>query len=190
MKNLILAAALAIGLSIPARAQTVPTYSTLTASGTTTAVVYFATSPFQQVRIVNAFATSDLSSGQMSFQSGVTPMTVAYTNAAGTQVGVAATNGFTVGTWCLIETKAGVTTNGIVASFGAATNIVFAQNVCATVPGDQIYSLSSPVAMTVGAASVTWSGDALYVGNRGRPVMVRVNGTSACSLDTITGRYE
>jgi hypothetical protein len=190
MKTILTIAALAIGLSIPARVQTVPTYTTLTASGSTTAVVYFATSPFQQVRIVNAFATSDLSTGKMTFYTGITPMTVAYTNAAGTSVGVAATNGFTVGTWVLIETAAGVRTNGMIASFGAATNIVFAQGVCATTPGDQIYSLTSPVTLPVGSASVTYTGDALYVGNRGRPVMVRVNGTSACSLDTITGRYE
>ena len=190
MKTILTIAALAIGLSISALAQTVPTYTTLTASGSTTAVVYFATSPFQQVRIVNAFATSDLSTGKMTFYTGVTPMTVAYTNAAGTSVGVAATNGFTAGTWVLIETAAGVITNGIIASFGSSTNIVLGQAVCATKPGDQIYTLSSPVTLAVGAASVTFTGDALYVGNRGRPVMVRVNGTSACSLDTITGRYE
>ena len=189
---------LAVGLAISATAAaaqqnaatTIPTYTTLNASGSTTATVYFAESPYQQVRVVSAMETSDLSTSVVSFLTGVTPMTVAYTNAAGTWVGVAATNGFTVGTWCLIETKAGVITNGMIASFGAATNIVFAQNVCATTPGDQIYSLSAPVKLAVGAAAKAYTGDMIYVGNRGRPVMVFINGTSACSLDAITARYE
>ena|ERR1017187_1499841 len=175
--------------ALPGWAQTIPSYTTLTASGSTTATVVFATSPFQQVRIVTAFATSDLSTSKLAFRTGVTPLTVAYTNGV-TQVGVSATNGFAVGTWVLIETKAGATTNAQIASFGAATNIIFTSNAIATTPGDQIYSLSAPVLLTVGSNSVTFTGDALYVGNRGRPVMVYVNGTSACSLDTVSGRYE
>ena len=102
---------LVAGIALAAFAQaqpayTIPTYKTLSATGTTTATVYFAESPYQQVRVVSAFATSDQSTADLKFYTGTTPMTVAYTNAAGTQVGVAATNGFAVGDQVMIETKA------------------------------------------------------------------------------------
>lgn len=177
---------------IPALGQpAVPTYTTLNASGTTTATVYFATSPFMQVRVVTAIASSDLATANLTFRTGVTPLTIIKTNAAGTTIDVAMTNGFSAGDWVLVETAAGVITNSSIASFTGATNIVFSQNVCATVPGDQIYKLSSPVTLLVGAVTnKTYTGDMIYVGNRGRPVVVKVNATSVSSLDAITARYE
>ena len=193
MRKLIVMLGIAGTLALPVKVtgQTIPTYVTLNASGTTTSVVYFAESPFQQVRVVTAIASSDLSSANILFRSGGTPMTVAYTNAAGNQVGVAATNGFAVGDWVWVATKAGSVTNAQIASFGAATNIVFTSNVMATTPGDQIYDLSTPVKLSVGATTnKTYTGDMIYVGGRGRPVVVYVNGTSSCSLDAITARYE
>ena len=192
MKKILLTAALAVGLAIPALAQyTVPTFTTLSASGTTTSTVQFASSPFHQVRVVQASVSSDLAGANLTFRTGVTPLTVTKTNAAGTTIDVAYTNGFTVGDFVMVETAAGVLTNGQIASFTGATNIVFGQNVCATVPGDQVYKLSSPVTLWIGVfTNRTFSGEAIYVGNRGRPVLVKVNGTSACSLDAITARYE
>ncbi|MCX6915756.1 MAG: hypothetical protein NT167_22375 [Verrucomicrobia bacterium] len=179
-------------LCIPALGQpNVPTYTTLNASGTTTATVYFATSPFMQVRVVTAIASSDLATANLTLRTGVTPLTIIKTNTAGTTIDVAATNGFATGDWVLVETAAGVLTNGTIASFTGATNIVFGGNVCATVPGDQIYRLSSPVTLSVGAVTnKTYTGDMIYVGNRGRPVVVKINGTSGCTLDAITARYE
>ena len=91
----------------------------------------------------------------------------------------------------MLETAPGARTNSTIASFTGSTNITFAQNVLAMVPGDQIYDCGqSPVTLKVGSGSVTYTGDMIYVGNRGRPVMVKVNGTSACSLDAITARIE
>ena len=191
MKNLFCTVGLAIALVLPARGQTVPTYTTLTASGTTTATVAFATSPLQQVRIVSAFATSDLAASTIKFWTGATPLTITASNAIGTTVVVASTNGFTVGDMVMLETAAGARTNSTIASFTGSTNITFAQNVFAMVPGDQIYDCGqSPVTLKVGSGSVTYTGDMIYVGNRGRPVLVRVNGTSACSLDAITAKCE
>ena len=95
------------------------------------------------------------------------------------------------GTSLLIETKAGAITNGQIASFGAATNIVLGQNIFATTPGDQLYKLGTVVKFWCGVqTNRNFQGEALFVGQRGRPVQVLVNGTSACALDSITGRYE
>ncbi|MEN6533038.1 MAG: hypothetical protein ABFD89_05205 [Bryobacteraceae bacterium] len=192
MKRTLLTLGLAIGLALPLAAQNVPpTYVTQSASGTTTAIVYFATSPAQQCRIVQTVASSDLASANILLSTGVTPLTITKSNALGTTIDVAYTNGFTVGDICLIEKASGVITNMQIASFTGSTNIVFSGNIPQTLVGDQVYKLSTPVKFWVGVfTNRAMAGDAIFVGNRGRPVQVLVNGTSACSLDAITGRYE
>ena len=192
MKEILLTAALAIGLAIPVAAQIgSPVFVTQTASGTTTAVTFFATSPTLQVRVVGAIASSDLAGSVITFKSGTTALTITKTNVAGTTIDVAATNGFTVADFVIVETKRGVLTNAQIASFTGATNIVFTDKVMATLPGDQIYKLGSAITLPVGAtAGKNYQGEALFAGQRGRPVQVIVNGTSACSLDSITAGYE
>ena len=192
MRKTILTLGLAIGLAITATAQiTIPTYTTLSASGTTTSVVYFATSPVQQLRVVQTVASSDLASANLLLSTGVTPLSITKTNAAGTTIDVAYTNGFTTGDQVVLETAAGVITNQAIASFTGSTNIVFANNVPITRPGDQIYKMSTPVKLWVGVfTNRAMAGEAIFVGNRGRPVQVLLNGTSANSLDAVTGRYE
>jgi hypothetical protein len=168
-----------------------PTYATLNASGTTTAVVHFATSPQQQIRIVGAIASSDLAGANIILSGGTTAATCAYTNPIGTSFGVSRTNGFAVGDFVLIEKASGAMTNGQITAFGAATNIVLGQNIFATQPGDQLYKLDTPVSLWCGVqTNRNFQGEALFVGQRGRPVRVLVNGTSACSLDSVTARYE
>ena len=178
-------------LSLAAIAQTQPVYITQTASGTTTAAVCFASSPLQQIRLVSAIATSDLAGSTLCFRTGVTPHTAAYTNGATTKsFGVASTNGFSVGDWILIETAAGLWTNGIITGFTTNTNVICQMNLIATVPGDQIYNLSAATSLPIGATTATYGSEAIYVGNRGRPVFVYANGTSSITLNGITARYE
>jgi hypothetical protein len=192
MKEILLTAALAIGLTIPVTAQVgSPVFVTQTASGTSTAVTFFATSPTLQMRVVGAIASSDLAASVITFKAGTTPLTITKTNVAGTTIDVAATNGFTVADFVIVETKSGSLTNAQIASFTGATNIVFTDKVMATVPGDQIYKLGSATTLWVGIyTNRNFQGEAIFVGQRGRPVQVQVTGTSACSLDSITGRYE
>jgi hypothetical protein len=192
MKEILLAAALAIGLTIPVAAQVAsPVFVTQTASGTTTAVTFFATSPTLQTRVVGAIASSDLAGSVITFKAGTTPLTITKTNVAGTMIDVAATNGFIVADFVIVETKSGSLTNAQIASFTGPTNIVFTDKVMATVPGDQIYKLGTVTTLPVGAtAGKNYQGEALFVGQRGRPVQVIVNGTSACSLDSVTACYE
>ena len=190
MKRLLLSIVLGGAAAWPAMGQ--PSYETKTASGTTTALVYFATSPLQQIRVVGAIASSDLVGANIQIRSGTTPVTCAYTNAAGNQFGVSRTNGFFVGDLVLLETAGGVMTNGIITAFTAATNIICAGlTMPATVPGDTLYRLGSPTTLWCGVyTNRNIQGEALHVGARGRPVMVIVPGTSACSLDSVTARYE
>jgi len=183
---------LMVGLALPVRAQyTVPTFVTLAASGTTTSVVYFASSPGQQVRVVQTIASSDLASANLLLSTGVTPLSITKSNASGTTIDVAYTNGFTTGDQVVLETAAGVITNQAIASFTGSTNIVFANSVPITRIGDQIYKMSTAVKLWTGVfTNRVLSGEAIYVGNKGRPVQVLLNSTSAGSLDAITARYE
>lgn len=188
----IIVAAVVVCLAMPARAQyTVPTFVTLAASGTTTSVVYFASAPAQQIRVVQTIASSDLASANLLLSTGVTPLSITKSNASGTTIDVAYTNGFAVGDQVVLETAAGVITNQAIASFTGSTNIVFANKVPITRIGDQIYQMSTAVKLWTGVfTNRVLSGEAIYVGNKGRPVQVLLNSTSAGSLDAITARYE
>jgi hypothetical protein len=118
-------------------------------------------------------------------------LSITKSNALGTTIDVAYTNGFAVGDIVLLEKQTGVITNAQIASFTGATNIVFTYNIPQTLAGDQIYKLGAATTLWVGVqTNRNFQGEAIFVGNRGRPVQVLVNGTSACSLDSITARYE
>jgi hypothetical protein len=180
---------LSAGLAFSTLAQS-PTYVSQSATGAASAVSYLATQPALQIRVVGAIAQSDLATATLAFKAGGTPLTVAYTNAAGTWVGVSRTNGFAAGDSVLIETAAGVITNGVISSFGAATNIVFTTAMCATKPGDQIYKLGTATTLFVGAATnVAFMGEAVFVAPKGRPVMATVTGTADARL-AVSARYE
>lgn len=189
---MLLTAALLAGFAVSAWAQyTVPTFVTQTASGTTTSVTYFATSPLQQVRIVGAIASSDLATANLMFKTGTTPLSITKSNALGTTIDVSYTNGFAVGDFVLLEKANGVMTNAQIASFTGSTNITFGYNIPQTLVGDQIYKLGAATKLLVGATTnKNYQGEAIFVGQKGRPVQVYVDGTSACSLDSITARYE
>ena len=175
-----------------AQAQTtVPVFVSYTGSGTTTAWVQCASSPMQQVRIVQAIASSDLAGANMLFSTGTTANTITKSNALGTTIDVAYTNGFKIGDLVVLEKANGTVTNAQITAFTGATNITFGFNIPQTLVGDQIYKMSTPVTLWVGViTNRVFSGEAIFVGTRGRPVQVLVNGTSACSLDAITARYE
>jgi hypothetical protein len=192
MRKILITAALLVGFATSAWAQyTIPTFVTQTASGTSTAVTYFATSPLQQIRIVGAIASSDLSSANITFKTGTTPLSITKSNALGTTIDVAYTNGFAVGDFVLLEKLSGVMTNAQIASFTGSTNITFGYNIPQTLVGDQIYKLGTATTLWCGVqTNRNYQGEALFVAQRGRPVQVIVNGTSACSLDSVTARYE
>jgi len=164
---------LAVVCATVTMAQTVPTYTTKNASGTTTCEVHFPANPQQQVRIVGAIATSDKAASVLSWRTGSTPYTISATNAAGTTITVSYTNGLAANDVLVIQKANGTCISGTIRSFATSTNITLAATT-----------------IKVGATTVTYQGEAIYVGTRGRPVRVVLDGTSACSLDSITARYE
>lgn len=56
-------------------------------------------------------------------------------------------------------------------------------------PGDAVWYLGTTNSTVVGAATLRRNGDALFSADRGRPVRAVVTGTSACSINSMTGFY-
>lgn len=168
-----------------------PSYETLNGSGSTAAEVIFPAKPDQQIRVVGAIATSDKAASVLSFRTGAMPVSISASNAAGTGITVTRTNGLAPNDLIVIQRADGTTASGTIASFPASTNITLnATTGTITLPGDQVYKLGAATTLKCGAATVNYQGEAIFVGRFGRPIRCVLDGTSACSLDSVTARYE
>ena len=169
-----------------------PTYINKTASGTTSAEVIFGHDPLLQPRIVLASATSDKSGSVLSFRSGTTAYTVTAATVNATNIALNTTNGvgattnvilYHAGTWT------SATTHSVLS--GNTTNIwITATNSIVPAVGDEVFLLGPKTDIKVGAATLNIGSEAVFVGNRGRPIRCILDGTSACSVDSMTARYE
>ena len=192
-KNLLtigLALALSAGELI---AQNATTYTNLNASGSTSAEVIFAADPTLQVRVVGAIGTSDKSASVFSFRRGTTLATVTAATVNATNITVNSTNGFGASTNIIIQTASGqvssATTHSVLS--GNSTNIwITATNAIVPAVGDTIFLMSGATTIKCGATTANYQGEAIYVGNPGRPVRCVLDGTSACSLDSMTAHYD
>lgn len=189
MNKILSIAVLAAGLSVGLAQQTIPQYASFTATGTTLAEIIIPAQPLQQIRVVGAVVTSDKAGSNLGFQTGNTPYVVGLSNNAGTTVTLTYTNGLSVNTNVIVSSS---TTNasGKISSLSGTTNIVLAAAVFATVPGNEVYTLSGTNTLPVGATTISYQGEALFVGNKGRPLRVTCDGTSAVTINSLTVRYE
>jgi hypothetical protein len=180
----------ALALAMPVFGQS-PVYKTVTASGATAATAYLPSSGGLQARVVGVIATSDKAGSVITFTTGSTPATISATNASGTTITVARTNGLAAADVLVIEGVNGVT-NATISSFTGATNITLASNTgFITLPGDQVYKMGTPVTLRIGAVTnASFQGSAIYVGNPGRPIKAVVDGTSAVTIDALSAHYE
>jgi len=60
----------------------------------------------------------------------------------------------------------------------------------AVTAGDQLYKMSTASSLPVGSNTVNYQGQAIFVGNKGRPVRATLNGTSTNTINSITAAYE
>lgn len=190
----------ALGLAATPCFATLPTYKSTSASGTTAATAYFPADPNSQVRVVSYNSTSDKAASVMTFTSGTTAYVITATNAAATSVTnqINTTNGLT-GSAALVLQLNGTNYSATVSSFNIATNVSPAQtNVVLgangwnvnTIVGGDVYLMSTAVTIPNGAATVSQNGDAVFVGNYGRPVKVVLDGTSSCAINVISAHYD
>jgi hypothetical protein len=196
IKNIFTTAALLIGLCGMARSQeyTVPTYVTTTATGTTLSTAYFPAQPLQQIRVVGAICISDLAGSVLSLSTGRGAYTVlSNATSSATTIYVVSTNGLQSGDALVLQTWGGTNAYDTVASNPTVSNAVVITAGgfgVAVTAGDQLYKMSTASALPIGSNTVNYQGEALYVGNKGRPVRATLNGTSANTINTITARYE
>lgn len=186
-KNKILSAVAALGLcafafNAPA---VLPTYKTFSAAGTAAApaTIIFPDDPNSQIRIVTIYAQSDTNNAQLQFTTGGTAIWQTATNAGASAVTnlVNSTNGLVPGS-VLVLNHGGTMYSATLSSFnqnatnGNGTNIVLNSGGwgVATSAGDNIYQMSATNTINVGNTTNSQNGDAIYVGNYGRPVMLRL----------------
>jgi len=175
--------------------QTVPFYQTATATGSTLSIVYFPAQPLQQIRVVGAICTSDLGGSVLSLSSGIGAYTIlSNATSSATTIYVASTNGLTSGDALVLQTWGATNAYDTVASNPTASNAVVITTGgfgAAVRAGDQLYKMTAASTIPVGSnGTVNYQGEALFVGNKGRPVRATLNGTSLNTINAITARYE
>lgn len=195
MKQTLLSLALgglcALGVSVSSLADS-PVYKTAASSvAGASATVFFASDSVSQIRVVNAIEASDLATSTLGFVLTTTPyaITVANTNTSSTNIIVGGYVGLLTNSYLLYQ-DAARTTN----FFIGVTNLVGGTNIqtCSALPanvaqkvGDEVYLVSLTNTIFVGKGSnVTFSGEAVQVANRGRPLAVIQTGTSWSSTST------
>lgn len=197
MKKLILSAALAL-VSFGALAGTSFT-SKLGSTNTVvpnTNTVLFPSSSGKQLVIYNV-AYRNATNAQLQFATGEALFTQTATNTStGITNQVNSTNGFTPGSLLVLEhndtayiaplVSIGQATNGM------GTNIVLAAGGWGVAPsiGDRISQLGTETTLILGAGTNTVSGNAVFVGNPGRPVVIRLGPAITPSYLQVVGEYQ
>ena len=186
---------LAAMLSCAAALATLPTYHTLSGYGngtlpSTVATTYFPSDPNSQIRVIYVNYSSDTNNGALAFASGSTAYWNTATNATPSSITnwINSTNGLYVGAPIVLEHR-GIPYYQTVTNWNAypVTNaatgtITYTNNLVtlsggfgvATAIGDNIFLMNLTAAIPVGAQTNVINGDAIFVGNYGRPVQVQV----------------
>jgi hypothetical protein len=193
MKKLLTTAAMAM-LAITAVAQ-YPSYTSLDdgGNGTAGATVIFPSKANTQIRLVSVNWQSDSNTATLEFKTATTAYRAAATN---TTTGVTQVVNSVVGMAAndiLVLERAGTCYTAVLSSTNSATNAVLAAGGWGVAPqiGDNIYKLGTATSVPVGATTNWQNGEALFVGNAGRPVQVTLTPALTTNrLRTVTARYD
>ena len=170
------------------------------------AVVIIPAIPTAQTSIVSVWYTSDTNTGTINFSTGVGAYYTTVTNALSSSITkwVSSTNGLLANSVMVLQHAGSCYTNSLV-SYGnysgtnGATGTV--TNACFMVLGtggfgvsstvfDDVFQMSSESSIYVGAGTNALNGVAVYVGNQGRPVMVRMSVASLTNrLSSVIAQY-
>lgn len=195
MKKLLFGLA-AIGLAFNLTAAT-PTYKTMVGAapaGGTTNQVIFPADATTQIRLVSLAYATDTNIAILSFYTCGPAYVVTATNAnAALTVGLNTTNGLAADD-TLVWQKAGVCYLSTVSVIASNTNCVFTAPLAKIAAGDEAYKLDVANAATVAVGSNSYgllAGEAVYVGNPGRPVLIKVSPCHVTNkITSATARYE
>lgn len=195
MKKILTITGLAVGLSLVGMAAT-PSYTSLSAGGNATAgaAVNFPSSRGQQLRLVSVQWQSDTNNGALQFSTGAGAYSIIATNAATTTTSnaVNTTAGLVANSTVILE-HLGTCYVTTIASTNGANGMILASGGWGVLPsvGDSVYQMGTASTVTVGATTNWQNGEALYVGDPGRPVRVVLTPASTTNrLNSVSGRYQ
>ena len=105
---------------------------------------------------------------------------------------VAATNGFAANDVVIIRHQATDTyERAVLGSFATNNAIVLAANPgTAMAAGDLIYRVAASGTIPINNTTANYYGDIIYSGKPGVPLMVDIDGTSACQINAVCATYK
>lgn len=168
-------------------------YVTATNTGTTKAEVLFAASPSRAMRVCYADVTSDLAGSVLTLQAGVTEsLVISNCLAAAATIFVADSSQFAVNDIVFVQTATNSVASGKVSAIVNATNITLSATFTATPAsiGDRVHKMGPAITLPVGAASVRLNADAIFAARRARPLLLNLNGTTACKINGAVVCYD
>lgn len=183
-KNILLTGLAVVAVCLGVKAA-LPTFKTTSATGTAAApaTAIFLSDPNSQIRLLSINWQSDTNSARLELTTGNGAYYETTTNTLTTTVTnkINSTNGLVPNAVLMLEHN-GAAYLSTVSSFdqnatnGNGTNVVLASGGWGVVSsiGDSIYQMSSTNYLFAGATTNAFNGEAIYVGNYGRPVIVRV----------------
>ena len=195
-KKLFLTAAVSLACVGSALATLTPFYTTLSDGGNpaSPSEVDFISSPGLQFRLISVNFQSDTNNAQLQVSTGGAAFAITATNAATSTVTnvLDHTAGLTPGSILFLE-HAGTAYLATLSSTNSSTNAVLAAGGWGVLPsiGDSVYQMGTATAIPIGANTNWLNGEAILIGNVGRPVRVVLTPTLITNnLPAVTGRYE
>ena len=204
-KVLILCLAAAAAVAVTPVTAGVPTFKSFSGAGnaTTPTTVIVPADPNLQFRVLSINYASDTNNGGLLFSKGAgayyATITNATTGAGGTTAttnNISATNGLVTSSVMVLQQN-GSCYSSTLSSWGGTNGTYFivlasgGWGVAQAVNAD-IYQMSAATSPYVVGASTNWlNGEALYVGDQGRPVIAKLTPALATNqIISLTGQYQ
>ena len=195
-RNLLLAAAIGLACVASTQATLTPFYTTLSDGGNpaSPSEVDFISSPGLQFRLISVNYQSDTNNAQLQVSTGGAACAITATNPTTSTVTnvLDHTAGLNPGSILFLE-HAGTAYLATLSSTNNSTNAVLAAGGWGVLPsiGDNVYQMGTATTIPIGAGTNWLNGEAIYIGNVGRPVRVVLTPTlNTNNLPAATGRYE
>ena len=184
----------------------VPTFKSFSGAGNAAAptTVIVPADPNLQFRVLSINYASDTNNGGLLFSKGAGAYYATITNATTGAGGATAvtnnintTNGLVGSSVMVLQTAAGTCYSSTLSSYGGTNGTYFivlasgGWGVAQAVNAD-IYQMSAATSPYVVGASTNWlNGEALYVGDQGRPVIAKLTPALATNqIISLTGQYQ
>lgn len=138
-------------------------------------------------------ATSDKSTSVLTFYSTTVSSQVTNTSASGQAVISAPGSSFSASDVLVVRSVANDTYQRLIVSASTVSNVTATANLSfALAPGDIVYKMTSNGTIPVGAATISHNAQSggVYNGQRGKPILIDLDGTSACKINIVSGYWQ